>query len=145
MGHRCFCDRCGDEWECECVAMHEFVPEKYSVCICKTCHLPMNEGDHLNCPLQSVTCSEHLLQSTKEDAGGVPITFPPDVDEKAERAFQRFETYEAACLWCGHGYDKYSPKAEDEHFAFHCPDAPEELKDIARARLAGSAEPEGEQ
>jgi hypothetical protein len=40
------------------------------------------------------------------------------------------------CLWCGHRYADYSPKIEAEHFAKHCPEAPEELKETARARLA---------
>jgi hypothetical protein len=39
------------------------------------------------------------------------------------------------CFWCGHGYEKYSRKAEDEHFAYHCPDSPDELRESARKRL----------
>lgn len=136
MGHKYFCEICRQEWECECVAVHDFVPEKYSVCICKTCHLPMDEGDHRDCPVQSLTCPEHLPQkSAKENVRGVPIAFPPDVAEKAERAFSQLESYEAACFWCGHGYDEYTGKAEDEHFAYNCPDAPEELRENAKKRL----------
>jgi hypothetical protein len=41
------------------------------------------------------------------------------------------------CLWCDHRYADYSPKIEAEHFAHHCPEAPEQLKESARARLAG--------
>lgn len=136
MGHKYFCEICGHEWECECVAVHEFVPEKFQVCICKACQLPMDEGDHRDCPVQALTCPEHLpYTSTKENAKGVPITVPPDAEEKVERAFSQLETYEAACFWCGHGYDEYSPKAEDEHFAYNCPDAPEELRENAKRRL----------
>jgi len=32
-------------------------------------------------------------------------------------------------------YDEYNPKAEDEHFAHNCPDAPEELREHAKKRL----------
>jgi hypothetical protein len=96
----------------------------------------MDEGDHRDCPVQSLTCPEHLPQkSAKENVRGVPIAFPPDVAEKAERAFSQLESYEAACFWCGHGYDEYTGKAEDEHFAYNCPDAPEELRENAKKRL----------
>jgi hypothetical protein len=146
VSHKHFCEIGGHEWECECAALHEFDPERFQVCICKACQLPMDEGDHSNCPIELLTCPEHLSQkSAEESARGVPITFPPDVNEKAERAFQQLETYEAACFWCGHGYEDYNTKAEDEHFAYHCPDAPVELRNIARASLAGSAVPEGEE
>ncbi len=138
MSHLYFCDRGGHEWEmeCDCVALHEFVPENYSVCICKTCHFAKDEGDHSRCPIELRPCPEHLHQTSAEgDAGGVPITMPPDADEKAERAFSQLETYEAACFWCGHGYDEYNAKTEGEHFAHNCPDAPEELREHAKTRL----------
>jgi hypothetical protein len=136
MSHKQFCDIGGHELECDCVALHEFDPERYAVCICKSCQLPMDEGDHLGCEVALVTCSEHVHQpSEMENAGGVPITVPPDAVEKAERAFAQLEAFEAACFWCGHGYDEYTAKTEDEHFAYHCPDAPEELRENAMRRL----------
>jgi hypothetical protein len=138
MSHPYFCDIGGHEWEleCDCVALHEFVTEKYSVCICTACQLPKDERDHSRCPIELRACPEHLNQTSAEaDAGGVPITMPPDADDKAERAFSQLETYVAACFWCGHGYDEYNAKAEDEHFAYNCPDAPEELREHAKKRL----------
>jgi hypothetical protein len=136
MGHKFFCEICGHEWECECVAVHEFVPERFQVCICKACQLPMDEGDHSNCAVELLTCPEHLLQpSEMENVGGVPITVPADAVEKAERAFSQLETYEAACFWCGYGYVEYTAKTEDDHFAYNCPDAPEELRENAKKRL----------
>jgi hypothetical protein len=81
-------------------------------------------------------CPEHLHQKSAEEyAGGVPISIPADAVEKAERAFSQLETYGAACFWCGHGYEEYTAKAEDEHFAYNCPDAPEELRENAKRRL----------
>ena len=38
-------------------------------------------------------------------------------------------------LHCDHVYANYTPELEDRHFANHCPDAPETLKEAARARL----------
>ena len=63
------------------------------------------------------------------------IKFPPDFDEKSERALKQLGKYAAACFWCGHGYEEYTSEVEDEHFAHHCPDAPEELREGARKRL----------
>jgi hypothetical protein len=63
------------------------------------------------------------------------IKFPDDFDEKSERALKQLGRYAAACFWCGHGYKEYSAELEDEHFAYHCPDAPEELLEGARKRL----------
>jgi hypothetical protein len=40
------------------------------------------------------------------------------------------------CLHCDHVYANYTPELEHRHFANHCPDAPETLKEAARARLA---------
>jgi hypothetical protein len=138
MSHPFFCEIGGHEWEldCYCVAVHEFVPEQHSVCICETCQFPKDQGDHSRCPIELRPCPEHLHQTSAEaDAGGVPISLPLDADEKAERAFAQLQTYEAACFWCGHGYDEYNAKAEDEHFAYNCPDAPEELREHAKKRL----------
>jgi hypothetical protein len=36
-------------------------------------------------------------------------------------------------LHCDHVYANYTPELEDRHFANHCPDAPETLKEAARA------------
>jgi hypothetical protein len=150
VSHKHFCDIGGHEWECQGEALRPDAGDtEPSVCMCMKCGIPMEEGDHSNCPIELLPCPEHLeefqryIQETYGDADLLKL--PADADQKVERALSQLETSEAACLWCGGGYDEYSPKAEDEHFAHHCPDAPDELKDIARARLAGSAEPEGEE
>lgn len=43
------------------------------------------------------------------------------------------------CLHCKHVYANYTPEIQDRHFAYHCPDAPEELKESAIQRLRGRA------
>jgi hypothetical protein len=50
----------------------------------------------------------------------------------------RFDPNEVVgwCLRCTHVYKVYSPAIENQHFAHHCPEAPEQLKESARARLA---------
>ena len=66
------------------------------------------------------------------------LRLPDDFDEKSERALKQLKKFAASCFWCGYGYKEYSSELEDEHFAYHCPDAPEELKENARKRLRDS-------
>jgi hypothetical protein len=66
------------------------------------------------------------------------LHIPRDAKQKIKRAVQQLEIYGAVCMWCGYGYARYTPELEDEHFANHCPEAPEELKDNARRRLLPS-------
>ena len=63
------------------------------------------------------------------------LKLPPDWEKKSKRALNQLEQYAATCFWCGYGYEEYSPELEDDHFAFHCADAPEELREGARKRL----------
>lgn len=42
----------------------------------------------------------------------------------------------AFCFWCSHQYADYNRQTENDHFANHCPHAPEQLKDSARKSLA---------
>lgn len=63
------------------------------------------------------------------------LKLPVDAEKKSERALKRLSQYAAVCFWCGYGYSEFSPELEDEHFAYHCADAPKELKENAKARL----------
>ena len=63
------------------------------------------------------------------------LELPPDWEKKSKRALKQLEQYAATCFWCGYGYEEYSPELEDEHFADHCVEAPEELKENAKARI----------
>jgi hypothetical protein len=124
MTHVHYCDVAGHEWECD-------KPE----CEC-ICGERMEEGDHSACPIELRACPRHLegLQPG-EVAGGVPINFPEDTADKIKRAAEQRDSYAAVCFWCGYGYDEYTRKAENEHFAYHCPDAPEALRESAKKRL----------
>jgi len=137
MAHKLFCDICGNEWECNCLPLHEFNPDNFAICICKTCGRPYDEGDHSHCRIELSACDECERQKDRPHQEGEAnfISVPPDADQMVERALSQLGAYEAACLWCGHGYEDYNRKAEDEHFAYHCPDAPEELKENAKRRL----------
>jgi hypothetical protein len=137
MPHVHYCDIGGHEWECQGKALRPDAGDtEPSVCMCMNCGVPMERGDHSNCPVELLTCPAHLEELERYiQESGVELNVPPDADEKVERALSQLETCKAACLWCGHGYDEYNAKAEDEHFAYNCPDAPEELREIAKRRL----------
>jgi hypothetical protein len=137
MAHKLFCEIGGHEWECNCLALHEFNPHSFAICICKTCGRPYDEGDHSQCRIELSACYECEQQQDRPHPEGEAnfISVPPDADQKVERALSQLGAYEAACLWCGHGYDEFNQKAEDEHFAHNCPDAPEELRKNAKRRL----------
>jgi hypothetical protein len=65
------------------------------------------------------------------------IQLPADAGAKIRRAVRNAKKpgIVAACLWCGFGYTEYTHELEDRHFAFVCPNAPEELKASAKKRL----------
>ena len=140
MSHLHFCEITGHEWVCEGTALRPDAGDtKPSVCMCMQCQTPLEQGDHSKCPVELVICPAHLAefhQWVRDSHGEAELLdLPVDADETIGAALDQLEAYEAACLWCGHGYDDYSAKAEDEHFAYNCPDAPEELRELATKRL----------
>ena len=40
------------------------------------------------------------------------------------------------CVWCTHVYSEYNRTIETQHFAYHCPGAPDELKRNSLALLS---------
>ncbi len=73
--------------------------------------------------------------------GHITINVPSDLGARAERALMQLQTCEAACLWCGHGYRQYNVDAQDEHFAYNCPEAPQALREEAKRRLSMGDQP----
>jgi hypothetical protein len=143
MSHRHFCDVAGHYWECDGVRPG-FFGAAPSPCIC-FCGTSPEVGDHSDCPVELRACPEHKKyamtglpadESVPEPGEGLTrIKFPPDYKTKAKRAVKQAQKYGAACFWCGQGYEEYSRALEDEHFAHYCPEAPEQLKQIARKRI----------
>jgi hypothetical protein len=100
----------------------------------------MEKGDHTECPVELRACPKHAepRQIGKAEYAAEKLTliqFPPDTEAKLKRSLKQAARYGAACLWCGHGYREYSLQLEDEHFAYHCPNAPEKAKQDAVSRL----------
>ena len=135
MSHRHHCDVTGHDFKCgencECI-----------------CGLPMEGNDHSDCPVELRPCPEHKAETEQQmtaiESTAVEIDFT-GLCEKREQPRLHCQcgcadadpgTVVGWCLWCNHGYVEYNPKIENRHFAFHCPGAPERLKQASLARLA---------
>ena len=60
MSHQHFCDVAGHEWDCEGTAVRELAGDtEPSVCMCIRHRIPMEEGDHSECSIELLACSEH--------------------------------------------------------------------------------------
>ena len=133
--HMHYCDVAGHEWQCG------------GNCDC-ICGLPMEQGNHSDCPVELRACPEHKdetdQQMTAIESTAVEIDFT-SLCEKREQPRLHCQcgcadivpgTAVGFCLWCDHGYVEYSPEIENRHFAFHCPGAPDKLKQASLANLA---------
>jgi hypothetical protein len=131
--HRCGVD--GHEYECS------------GDCLC-ICGLAMSGNDHDDCPVELRSCPEHEVeqkQSMSEEAlppGLVEIMFPPEWQHATLPHCEcgcsdiDFDKVVGWCFHCDHVYATYTPELDNQHFAYHCPDAPKTVKEAARARLA---------
>jgi hypothetical protein len=67
MPHLHFCDiGYGHNWECDGKALR---PEAGDIeprlCVCISCQVPMEQGDHSDCPIELVACPEHREQQQR--------------------------------------------------------------------------------
>jgi hypothetical protein len=61
MTHRHFCDHAGHYWECHGKALRPLAGDtEPSVCMCRTCGVPMEDGDHSRCRVELLACPEHV-------------------------------------------------------------------------------------
>ena len=170
MSHNHFCDFAGHMWECEGTAMRPLAGDtEPSLCICGTCQVPMEQGDHSECMIELLACPEHMdeqlaqvlvcpedniclgcglpmnthdyEQCRTRPRMKAPITIqyePPSPVPHCECGCADADPDDigAWCMWCDHVYVEYNSETEDQHFATDCLEAPQELKDSARKRLA---------
>jgi len=133
--HKHWCGDYGHEYECS------------DGCEC-ICGLPMEGHDHGDCPVELRACPEHKdeteRQMTAIESTAVEIDFSI-LSEERQRSRPHCQcgcadadpgTVVGFCLWCDHRYAEYSPEIEARHFAHHCPEAPEKLKQASLAGLA---------
>ena len=101
----------------------------------------MEEGGHEGCPIELRSCPKHEFRVAAaeleliKEAGAVPIQFPTELSKQLKESVSASGEYVGYCVWCGHGYRKYTPKLEAEHFANYCPNAPQSIRDNAKRRL----------
>ena len=134
MSHRHCCYVTGHEYECgnncECI-----------------CGLPMEGHDHSDCPVELRACAEHAEQNgvtAEVEPGAVEIDFSILSPERQQLKAScqcgcvdlAFGAAVGFCLLCGHKYAKYTSETNARHFAYHCPGAPEGLKQYQRKWLA---------
>ena len=109
MSHRHYCDYAGHDWQCagdcECI-----------------CGLPMEGNDHSECPVELRACPEHSAaqqlshaEATSSEPMKGRIKIPPR--RKLVRALRRASRagFVGACVWCGHGYKRFSLKIQEAH------------------------------
>jgi hypothetical protein len=132
--HIHYCDAAGHEWQCS------------ENCEC-FCGLPMEQGNHSECPVELRACPEHKDETERQvtaiESTAAQIDFT-SLCEKREQPRLHCQcgcadsdpaSIVGWCLWCGHGYVEYIPKIENQHFAYDCPGAPVKLKQTALASL----------
>ena len=137
--HTHFCEVVGHEWQCG------------DDCIC-ICGLPMEGHDHSDCPVELRPCPEHkaeqeqrMVEAMFSNADTVSATNAEELEAALPHCNCGCAEAERSkvvgwCFWCDHTYTDFKPETEDWHFAHDCPEAPEELKQAALARLEkGSA------
>ncbi len=129
--HRHYCDVAGHEYECS------------NNCEC-ICGLPMEGHDHSDCPIELRACAEHAGQNgltAEVESDAVEIDFSVLSPERQQSRPQcqcgcadlALGASVGFCLWCDHVYSEWSPAIQDQHFALHCPGAPEQSRLAARA------------
>jgi hypothetical protein len=113
----------------------------------------MEQGDHSGCMIELLACPAHMNEQKR-----LMLEMSAEIDAQSdgeEAALAHCDcgcadadpdNVGAWCMWCDHVYLDYSPTTEDQHFARYCPDAPQQLKDSAMARMAPitPAQSEGE-
>jgi hypothetical protein len=130
MSHRHYCDYAGHDWQCS------------GNCEC-LCGLLMEGNGHSDCPVELRACPEHSEEEKRNIAEAMASGHDPAfVQRWHERPNCECGCSEADlsnvvgwCLHCHHVYANYSPQIEAQHFANHCPGAPEELKQSSKMRL----------
>jgi hypothetical protein len=101
----------------------------------------MEGHDHSECPIELRACPHHASGAAAEaEPDGIQIDFSMLSDDRQQtRPICRCGCDDtlpsvAFCIWCDHVYADFSPLTEDQHFAHHCSEAPEELRSAASAR-----------
>lgn len=73
VSHQHACDVAGHYWQCGGVALRVIAGRiEPTMCICPFCDIPMEQGDHSECPVELLACPQHFeeqLLGTKYELG----------------------------------------------------------------------------
>jgi hypothetical protein len=126
MSHRHFCDFAGHYWPCEGSAVRLFAGDSEpSVCMCLIHQVPMEQGDHTECPIELLACPEHRADQMRAMGHEPEYTYGETRDETEQPSmFMDREGNPTAgfCLWCGR--DFYSMAEVEAHNADNMADCP---------------------
>lgn len=105
MSHSHFCEVTGHAWECEGMAMRPLTGDtEPSICMCDTCQVPMEWGDHSKCMIELLACPEHMDEQLRQMGYEPGTSNMPHREEETEGVM--FTDSEGnptvgLCLWCG--------------------------------------------
>ena len=110
MSHRHFCDVVGHWWECEGTALRSGDKEP-SICMCLTCGVPLESGDHSHDYVELLACPEHR---NADDALAISSQAEPETEPVVFRDMNGNPIF-GFCLWCNK--DFYSMEEMEAHNA----------------------------
>jgi hypothetical protein len=97
MSHHHLCTFKMHWWECSGTALHDGEKEP-SVCVCKDCKLPLEQGDHTKCEKggEHATCPQHMEEYLRWRKANRPsmIAFFKKRKAELERIIKRMESEE---------------------------------------------------
>ena len=108
MSHRHFCDYAGHDWECNGFALRPIAGDtEPSECFCIMHGLPMEEGDHSECPVELLACPEHREKQLREmrALGTSDLARDKSQAESIGESNHDSEIGTGFCLWCGRSFE----------------------------------------
>jgi len=119
MSHRHFCDFAGHHWECEGAAVRQLLGNtEPTICMCLTCGVAMEDGDHSECSVELIACPEHRDEQMRAMgyAPGEAVEVP-NAEPEESSMFRDAEGNRTIgfCLWCNR--DFYSMEEVQAHNA----------------------------
>jgi hypothetical protein len=118
MSHRHFCDSAGHYWECVGTALRPLTRDaEPSICICLRHLVPMEDGDHSECPIELLACPEHRDEQLRQMSPVGTYDLAPGQGDAESTMFKVNDdkTTVGFCLWCDKNF--YSIVEMDAHNA----------------------------
>jgi hypothetical protein len=118
VSHQHACDVTGHYWQCDGVALRPIAGGiEPTICMCPFCEIPMEEGDHSECPVELLACPQHQDEQLQEM--GLPhLSGPPPTGVDAERSmFNDLDGMPIIGFCLRYGIEFYSVEEVDGHNA----------------------------